>query len=289
MSGPVKQGPGAGQPETAGLGKTLEIGREWAGSKRNRQWAHPLEGRTIWSHCLWIGNAVQALPGSFTPSGEHGPACCRGADLPQIASVHTEVGSFTVYGERLAGERTTAVLSAGLSLLADTQHLSLPVLSGGRILLTNGRPHDHPVLVADESWDADQCSVDLLAVSSGVVLRAWYAVLEEHAADSGAPQPIRAFEPTAQLLAACLEFEHCMRRLEMPLDGALRRGLVERRDRVGEFLFANSPDLIFTDSPNESIVAELVSYHYPYWNRSYFPFHSPWDTWRVKKSGGGIE
>lgn len=257
-----------------------EKGPEWALSDRNRQWAHALEGRTVWSHCLWVGQPVK----------EPGVArCCGAHELKAATVVRDPVGDLALYHDGLSGERLRFVEHA-LGLLAETRHLTMPVLAGGAVLASaEASAHEHTVVeVADQS-DVDGLAVDVLTYSARTVLTKWYAAMDAFCGRQGvAPQSQRDYETVATLFTRCLAFEHYQRRIEQGAAGE-RHELVRRREALGQWLFEASPDQVFTGGVAESIVAELVSYYYPFWNRSHFPFHSPWDNFRVRTNIGGVE
>ncbi|MFF0087084.1 hypothetical protein ACFYR1_46630 [Streptomyces canus] len=170
------------------------------------------------------------------------------------------------------------VVDAALTLLSATRMLTFPLLAGGQVVIAAAVPHaSHAVLELQEHWDAHDTATNILALSSRTVLQSWYDALEEEGAD----QPLRPLRDVARLLSGCLAHEYYVRRIRSASDALGHESLEQRRDALAEQLLEFTPRDVFTESPNESVVAELVSYYYPHWDRRYFAFHSPWDNFRL--------
>jgi hypothetical protein len=265
--------------------ETPTMSPDWALSVRNRRWARPLEGRVVWSHCTWIGAPGEPLTQQVRRAADGAFTCCSGVQLEPAVDLGDDIGSFLVHHEASTDE-DRALVAAAVGLLTRTRHTAVPVLAGG-VVVTGTAHGAHPVVTLD--GDADEVAARMLATTGRMVLASWYEVIGGMRAEGRTEQPLRDFDTVATLFADCLAFEHHQRRLETGVDGPLAAELTRRRDAIGERLHDTTPESVFVDSATESVVAELVSYHYPHWNRSHFPFHSPWDTFRVRQTSGGVE
>jgi hypothetical protein len=207
--------------------------------------------------------------------------CC--AILAEIAS---ECGKVVATGSDSVGAEARDSLQLALDVLAEVNMTTFPLLAGGAIPI--GRCDDVAsagIVELSDGGSPDDLAEAILAWASRAVLTRWQAVLSEWTRRGPAIQPVRDLAEVIALHTRCLHYEYYQRSKLIQTPWRCTGMPGTRLGVLMAELLQTPPTVIFTSSPNESIVAELVSYHYPFWDRAYFCFNSPWDDLHVPGDG----
>jgi hypothetical protein len=258
----------------------LSISLDWATGRRNTAWSRALDGRVVSSHYLWIETSSADLD-----STRRGPVvgCAENSRCCEIlADVTSDCGRIVAAGRPSVDESVRERVQLTLDLLAASKMDTFPLLSGGVIPVNactevTGAGRDG----VTATGSPDEIAESVLTFASHVVISRWQEAMSEWGARSSPAQPLRGLNAIVALLAGSLQYEYYRRSGNVRAPWRDIRAAVARQDVLTSELLRTPPSAIFHSSPNESIVAELVSYHYPFWDRAYFCFNSPWDSFRI--------
>lgn len=248
----------------------LEIGVEWGRSSKNRKWSRAIDGRVTSCHFLWIEPRIR--PDREDPV--HG----------QVTQVASDCGTIVVAGEGVVDAAVSELARQVVRAVVESEMMTFPLLAS----------EDVPVSVCKEqvtrygptptSLSAIDAGAEaVLAWACANVVTQWVKAAREWSDRAAIAQPVRDLGATSDLLTASLLWHYHDRALEYS------DANYERQWKLERWLLNHPPTEVFTTSPNESVVAELVSYHYPFWDRAYFCFFSPWDDFKSPTAPGIVK
>jgi len=259
----------------------LPISIENAEGRRNRLWSRALDGRVVSSHFLWIETSSEGLNKMLRT--ELSAPCVRTTRCCEVvAETASESGKVLAAGSRDLAPGVRESAQRALEVLTDARMTTFLLLAGGVVPIGHCAAGPDPVGIQLDDMRSPDCTAEaFLAWASRIVLTRWQATLSAWVERGQADQPLRDLEAVIALQTLCLQFEYYQR--SIPIHIPWRNGgqADSRIKDLASQLISTPPTAIFTTSPNESIVAELVSYHYPFWDRPFFCFNSPWDSFHA--------
>jgi hypothetical protein len=261
--------------------------------ERNRRWARGLDGRTVWSHVLWIEPILDTIHGEDRHDLDANRKRARsylsaaGVDvrvsdlLPRTspADYDRDYGAWpplVVTGPSADAAECAQVLEGALAELEATGFDYVVELALGAVAVGVEIPAVRFVGTLPQGLPAIGAAKNLLCSASRELLAQWYEAVR-YGNEHGLGHPLRDFNAVAALFSDCLSDEFDTRRTERGLPRHIDPDDDQaRHDRLARL----TPADLFVADNQESIVAELVSYVYPLWDRVRYTIDSPFDGYR---------